>query len=540
MLIRASQSSTKSGLSIIQGRRLTLASCTAAITLRPTMPTKFGLDLFIQRAKECNTGLEEYDSFIPLSVGGKVVGRLRPTPTFADHLSRFPKVFDTSVASKVTVQEALGSPESRTEAVAGVLDTLRSEGVITGWRDELYPVERAAATHLGIKAYGVHVKWDKLNSPDDYDKVICAEIPDESEDPVLFNTVKACMMHGPCGTLNPNAPCMKDGACTKHYPKDFCPETRDSPDGYPVYRRRDKGRTVVSQFNNASTQLDNRWVVPYNPSLSRKFNCHINVEYCAPIRSVKYLYKYVYKGHDRAEVAFQGADGQPTVPPPGQAHQAPQQPHVDEIQRYQDGRYISASEAHWRLTVFPIISILIHDLWSTIQDLGSIVQGPGYVKNQDGTMSLWVAKRSKTKANWPGKLDHIAAGGQPHGISPTENVIKECNEEASIPFELARTAQPIGAVSYTTISKLGYKPDVLFCYDICLPADFTPEPQDGEVEEFKLMSMDQVAEIVATTTDFKTNCCLVIIDFMVRHGYITPEQPGYLELISLLRVGDCS
>lgn len=50
-----------------------------------------------------------------------------------------------------------------------MLAQLRSEGVITGWRDELYPVvsaftdepvllvERAAATHFGIKAYGVHV-----------------------------------------------------------------------------------------------------------------------------------------------------------------------------------------------------------------------------------------------------------------------------------------------------------------------------------------------------------------------------------------------
>lgn len=49
-----------------------------------------------------------------------------------------------------------------------MLEQLRSEGYITGWRDELYPVvssfydqpvmlvERAAATHLGIKAYGVH------------------------------------------------------------------------------------------------------------------------------------------------------------------------------------------------------------------------------------------------------------------------------------------------------------------------------------------------------------------------------------------------
>ncbi len=50
-----------------------------------------------------------------------------------------------------------------------MLQALRGEGFITGWRDELYPVvasfggeplllvERAAATHLGIKAYGVHI-----------------------------------------------------------------------------------------------------------------------------------------------------------------------------------------------------------------------------------------------------------------------------------------------------------------------------------------------------------------------------------------------
>eukprot|EP00798_Chlamydomonas_sp_ICE-L_P027773 gene27773-17913_t len=196
---------------------------------------------------------------------------------------------------------------------------------------------------------------DKLNSPDDYDKVICAEIPDESEDPILFNTVKTCMMHGPCGALNPNAPCMKDGECTKHYPKEFCQETRDAPDGYPVYRRRDNGRNVISQFNNTSAQLDNRWVVPYNPSLSRKFNCHINVEYyCASIRSVKYLYKYVYKGHDRAEVAFQATNGQPAVVPTVQPQHPPQQPNIDEIQQYQDGRYISASEAHRRLMVLPM------------------------------------------------------------------------------------------------------------------------------------------------------------------------------------------
>ena len=71
-----------------------------------------------------------------------------------------------------------------------------------------------------------------------------------------------------------------------------------------------------------------------------------------------------------------------------------------------------------------------------------------------------------------------------------------------------------------------------------LPASFVPVPADGEVEEFKLMGAHDVAAIVAGSTEFKTNCCLVIIDFFMRHGLITPEQPGYLALTRMLRQGD--
>jgi hypothetical protein len=40
--------------------------------------------------------------------------------------------------------------------------------------------------------------------------------------------------------------------------------------------------------------------------------------------------------------------------------------------------------------------------------------------------------------------DHIVAGGQPYGITPIDNVIKECEEEASIPIELAKLAKCTG------------------------------------------------------------------------------------------------
>ena len=44
----------------------------------------------------------------------------------------------------------------------------------------------------------------------------------------------------------------------------------------------------------------NQDVVPLNPSLSLKYQCHLNVEVCASMSSIKYLFKYFYKGEDRA------------------------------------------------------------------------------------------------------------------------------------------------------------------------------------------------------------------------------------------------
>ena len=106
------------------------------------------------------------------------------------------------------------------------------------------------------------------------------------------------MVHGPCGTLNKNSPCMVDGECSKDYPKDFQSTTSLAVNGYPIYKREDNGRTI--QVGNHD--IDNRWIVPYNPYLSKKYKAHINLEACTSIKSVKYLFKYVYKGHDCANV----------------------------------------------------------------------------------------------------------------------------------------------------------------------------------------------------------------------------------------------
>lgn len=79
----------------------------------------------------------------------------------------------------------------------------------------------------------------KLLTPADIDTAICARWPDPEAHPLLFETVQTCMVHGLCGALNPNAPCMADGICTKRYPKIFVDQTCINHEGYPLYYRPD-------------------------------------------------------------------------------------------------------------------------------------------------------------------------------------------------------------------------------------------------------------------------------------------------------------
>ncbi|XP_025678077.2 uncharacterized protein [Arachis hypogaea] len=179
----------------------------------------------------------------------------------------------------------------------------------------------------------------KPQTPDDIDKHITAEIPDENERPNLHRAVQNYMVHGPCGPYNKNSPCMKNGSCSKFYPKEFRQRTLIDEAEFPKYRRTDNGRTVKKR----ECVLDNKFIVPYNPELLLKFRCHINVEYTCQTSSIKYLFKYVHKGNDRVTATLYNAGD------PSEATQV-----VDKIRNYYDCRYISACEAVWRLFGYEI------------------------------------------------------------------------------------------------------------------------------------------------------------------------------------------
>ena len=154
----------------------------------------------------------------------------------------------------------------------------------------------------------------------------------------------------------------------------------------------------------------------------------------------------------------------------------------------------------------------------------------GYTR-RDGALHMWIGRRAKDKPTYPGRLDNMVAGGQPVGLGLMENLIKECAEEADISADLARRARPAGAITYVQQAPEGLKPDVQFCFDLELPPDFAPRNTDGEIESFALWPIEQVARTVAETQDFKDNCNLVIVDFLIRHGFIPPDDPDYVALI---------
>ncbi|XP_043221667.1 uncharacterized protein LOC122381498 [Amphibalanus amphitrite] len=180
---------------------------------------------------------------------------------------------------------------------------------------------------------------DRPQTGADADTIVSAELPDPTESPQsarLQQIVLTSMVHNECGAARPTATCMKDGQCSKRFPKPLSHETIWQEDRtYPQYRRRgpeDGGQ----QAEHNGRLVTNQWVVPYNPLLSLRYECHINVEVCSSVDGVKYIFMYIYKGSDRQMVR---AD---------QLIEAGQ----DEVAAFRDLRSIGASEACWRLFSF--------------------------------------------------------------------------------------------------------------------------------------------------------------------------------------------
>ena len=117
--------------------------------------------------------------------------------------------------------------------------------------------------HLLLSLFPRH----RPSTPAEVDSVIRASWPDPHQEPILFDIVKCCMVHGPCGRAFPHAPCMKDGKCSKGFPKPYQLHTLMTTEGYPTYARPPDGRS----YEVGGFTADNRWIVPYNPYLLLRY-----------------------------------------------------------------------------------------------------------------------------------------------------------------------------------------------------------------------------------------------------------------------------
>ena len=177
--------------------------------------------------------------------------------------------------------------------------------------------------------------WLKENmlNPATIDNLVWAEIPCPVQYPNLHKLVLQFMVHGPCGHHNPSSPCMINGSCCKHYPKQYQSSTTLNDQNYAVYKRRspDMGgltaeKRVKQNGIDTVIMIDNSWIVPYSPFLLEQFECHINVEIVRAAKAFKYCLKYVNKGSDRTVSGLQNEV-------------------TDEISDFENKRYIGCNEA---------------------------------------------------------------------------------------------------------------------------------------------------------------------------------------------------
>jgi hypothetical protein len=167
---------------------------------------------------------------------------------------------------------------------------------------------------------------DVPKDPETINKVISAEYP-PSTDPHLRVLVDTYMTHHRCGLQhNPHAPCCNEaGECTRGFPKPFQDHTSFVENKFPLYQR-------------SHNDERNQWIVPYNPYILRKYEAHCNVELCASILGVKYLYKYIFKGYDTANLVISSSDSKTL--------------NYNEIEQHVQARYLSSCEAYFIIKSF--------------------------------------------------------------------------------------------------------------------------------------------------------------------------------------------
>ncbi|XP_072054189.1 uncharacterized protein [Arachis hypogaea] len=348
----------------------------------------------------------------------------------------------------------------------------------------------------------------KPQTPDDIDKHITAEIPDENERPNLHGAFQNYMVHDPCDPYNKNSPCMKNGSCSKFYPKEFRQQTLIDEAGFPKYRHTDNGRTVKKR----ECVLDNKFIVSYNPELLLKFGCHINVEYTCQTSSIKYLFKYVHKGNDRVTATLYNV---------GDSSKAAQV--VDKIMNYYNFRYILACEAVWRLFGYEIQEkeLFVIRLSFHLEDKQLVVYGEK--SNVNDIIERTISHKSMFLGWMAANMSYPYARSLTYAEFPTKFVWKDDSSKwfsrkksftigrlTHVPAELTMSDDEIKQLCLMDIDK------ILHSYGKTL-TDYPPMPLAIEVDSSLLTERIIREELNFNRDDLKKNASDML-------AIATPEQ----------------
>ncbi|KAK3710098.1 hypothetical protein LTR37_010529 [Vermiconidia calcicola] len=153
-----------------------------------------------------------------------------------------------------------------------------------------------------------------------------------------------------------------------------------------------------------------------------------------------------------------------------------------------------------------------------------------YTNTRQG-MKIWIARRSRLLYTYPDMLDVTVAGGVKADMTPSETIIEEAAEEASIPSDvISGGIRSRGVISHISVTGDGFPgeqglvvPDYIYTFDIELRLDVQPRPCDEEVAEFYCMSIGEVQKALLRS-EFKPDSGAVLVDFLIRHGVITHEN----------------
>jgi 8-oxo-dGTP pyrophosphatase MutT (NUDIX family) len=151
----------------------------------------------------------------------------------------------------------------------------------------------------------------------------------------------------------------------------------------------------------------------------------------------------------------------------------------------------------------------------------------------------WLQRRAMTKVMHPGKLDTVAGGGIRVGEKAIDAMAREALEEAGIPEDFSFShLKACGAISYhlsySFLNSPGSFPHVVFAYEMEMPGDMIPKPNDGEASEFVTMTESQIMDALFGD-DFKPIVGVQWVGHFYRQGILTPDnEPRLLEICSRL------